>query len=305
MTAQASQLFVQPNSAGQDLARRCVAIKFRTGKIGNSRKVGNSQYEVDADKDLLRVSKRLFDSAEFRDIKNFDHAVRAWLAEKALPFDTALHLIPHPLVEAVDAKMVEFAGQRAELVEKFLAVYPDLCEQAAAGLRSLYNPGDYPPVEYVRKQFSFIWQYVTFGTPDELKDISRRVWAEERTKAARVMEEAAEEIRQTLRAAMLELVETMRDRLDTPDGKPRIFAPACANLADFLGTFDMRNVADDDELKALVQSARALLNGVTPEALKTTAALRNAVRDGVARIADKLDGMIVIKPGRRIKLEAE
>ena len=65
---------------------------------------------------------------------------------------------------------------------------------------------------------------VSFGVPEQLREISTRIWEGEREKAAQVMAEAAEEIQQVLRAAMGELVAHMRDRLkDGPGGKPLNF----------------------------------------------------------------------------------
>ena len=48
---------------GVDLASKTVCIKVRVSTMGNTRKVSTSQIEADADKDLLRVSKHLVDSA--------------------------------------------------------------------------------------------------------------------------------------------------------------------------------------------------------------------------------------------------
>ena len=57
---------------GQDLAQKTVCVKVRLGRLGNTRKVSNSQVEVDTDKSLIRVSKSLLDSQELRSIANFD-----------------------------------------------------------------------------------------------------------------------------------------------------------------------------------------------------------------------------------------
>ena len=51
---------------GVDLAKKTVCIKMRLSTMGNTRKVSTSQIEADADKDLLRVSKHLLDSAELK-----------------------------------------------------------------------------------------------------------------------------------------------------------------------------------------------------------------------------------------------
>lgn len=292
---------------GQDVARKTVCIKLRLNRLGNSRKVSTSQVEVDTDKALIRVSKTLLDSAELRAISSLDGEVRRYLYGVCLPFETGIHLCPIPLLESVEGKLREFKDCRAELVESFLAAYPALCQDAAQRLRALYNPGDYPPVEEIEKEFGFHWRYVTFGVPDQLKEISTKLWNEEREKAAQVMAEAADEIQQVLRVAMAKLVRHMRDRLkDGPDGKPLKFKESTvSNLVEFLGTFDFRNVADDQELKAQVEKARSLLAGVSADDLRSTADLRTKVQQGMAAIAADLDTMIVKRAGRKFRLDEE
>jgi len=294
-------------NAGLDLAQKTVCIKVRLQRLGNTRKVSTSQIEVDSDKALLRVSKHLIDSAELRQITNFDSEVRRYLYNTCLPFEVGIHLCPLPLLEQVEGRLRKLAEDRQSLVAALLAAYPALCHEAATRLRALYNPQDYPPIEYVRGQFGFTWQYVSFGVPEQLREISTRIWEGEREKAAQVMAEAAEEIQQVLRVAMGELVAHMRDRLkDGPEGKPLKFKESTvAKLVEFLGTFEFRNVADDGELQGLVEKARTLLAGVTTDELRTTADVRSRVQQGMAEIATELDTMIVKKPGRKFRFEAE
>ena len=306
MAAMALPLIEVP-SMGQDLAQRTVCVKVRLGRLGNSRKVSNSQVEVDTDKSLIRVSKSLVDSKELRTIANFDGEIRRYLYDTCLPFEAGIHLCPFALLERMEGKLRGFTGDRRNLVQAFLSAYPGLCQEAAQRLRSLYNPGDYPPVEHVAQQFTFTWQYISFGVPDQLREISTKIWQDEREKAAQVMAEAGQEIQQVLRAAMAELVKHMRDRLkDGPDGKPlRFKETTVSNLVEFLGTFDFRNVTDDGELKALVEKAREMLAGVSADELRTTAGVRGRVQQGMADLAAELDTMIVKKPGRKFRFNEE
>ena len=296
---------IEIHNAGLDLAQKAVCIKVRLQRLGNTRKVSTSQVEVDTDKALIRVSKHLIDSPELRQITNFDAEVRRYLYNTCLPFEVGIHLCPFALLEQVEGRLRKLAEDRQSLVAAFLAAYPALCHEAATRLRTLYNPQDYPPIEHVRGQFGFTWQYVSFGVPEQLREISTRIWEGEREKAAQVMAEAAEEIQQVLRAAMGELVAHMRDRLkDGPEGKPLKFKESTvAKLVEFLGTFEFRNVTDDGELQGLVEKARTLLAGVTTDGLRTTAGVRARVQQGMAEIATKLDTMIVKKPGRKFRFE--
>jgi hypothetical protein len=80
------------HNVGFDLAQKTVCIKVRLQRLGNTRKVSTSQIEVDSDKALLRVSKHLIDSAELRQITNFDSEVRRYLYNTCLPFEVGIHL---------------------------------------------------------------------------------------------------------------------------------------------------------------------------------------------------------------------
>ena len=297
--------FPVTHDAGQDLARKTVCIKVERHRLGKSKKVSTSQIEVDTDKSLLRVSKHLFDSPEYTAICNLDGEITRYLEQICLPFERGIHLCPLGLLKQVDQRMKEFAERRSELVRAFINAYPDLCKNAPGRLRALHNPLDYPSVEQAQAAFELSWRYVSFGVPDQLREISTEIWAEEREKASRVMTEAVSEVQEVMCSAMADLVAHMRDRLqDGPDGKPaRFHQTTVSKLVEFLDTFEFRNVTDDGELKELVDRAKDLLSGVSAKALKTTAELRSHVRNGMSDIAAQLDTLIVRTGKRKLRLE--
>jgi len=290
---------------GEDLARKTVFIKLRLGVFGNSRKVSTAQVEVDADKTLIRVSKSILDSPELEAVRRLDSEIRRFLYTTCLPFDTGVHLLPIGLIESVETKLCEFESKRQELVDEFIVAYPKLCQEAAARLRTLHNPLDYPPSDEVKSHFSCAWQYVSYGVPDQLRVVSERMFQDERDKAAQLMSEAYTEVRQVLREAMAELVTHLRDRLaDQPDGKPqRLRESTVQKLRDFLDTFDFRNVTDDQELRAQVERARQLLAGNTTDAIRNTGELRARVRAGMEEIAQRLGTMTSERVSRKFRFE--
>lgn len=292
---------------GVDLARKTVCIKVRLSTMGNTRKVSTAQIEADADKDLLRVSKHLLDSAELRAVNRFDGEIRRFLYGICLPFEIGIHLLPVAALQVVEQRLRSFAADREALVQAFLAAYPSLCQDAAKRLRGLYNPADYPPVDDVAREFGFSWQYVSFGVPDQLKSISQEVWEQERSKAAQRMAEASAEIQQVLRESMAKLVQHMADRLkEGPDGKPLRFKESTvSNLVEFLANFEFRNVTDDNELQSVVTKARALLQGVGADELRSTGDLRTSIQQGMASLAAELDTMMARSGGRKFRLEDE
>jgi Protein of unknown function (DUF3150) len=291
---------------GQDLARRTVCIKIQRSRLGNSRKVSAAQVEVDTDKTLLRISKRLFDCPEYKAISNFDGEVSRYLESVCLPFEKGIHLCPLPLLQQVDQKLKEFSEQRPAFVDAFLSVYPVLCAQAPERHRALHDPRDFPSVDRVREAFSFSWRYVSFGVPEKLREVAPEVWDEERSKVAQLMTNAAKEAQQVLRTALSELVQHLADRLQTTDdGKPvRLHKSAATKLLDFLDTLDFRNVTNDAELKRLADEARSLVGGVNVKDLKSTTELRDRVRSGMQQIATQLDSFLVSK-GRKIRFDED
>jgi ElaB/YqjD/DUF883 family membrane-anchored ribosome-binding protein len=148
---------------------------------------------------------------------------------------------------------------------------------------------------------------VSYGVPEQLREISTRIFQAERDKAAQAMSEACAEVQQVMRASLLELVSHLRDRLgDQPDGKPqRLRESTVQKLRDFLDTFDFRNVTDDADLKEQVEKARQLLTGVTTDAIRNTAALRARIKDGMTEIATQLDGLVKDRVGRKFRFDGE
>jgi len=192
-------------------------------------------------------------------------------------------------------------------VEAFLSAYPRLCQEAAGRLRTLHNPADYPPVDEVRSHFTFGWQYVSYSVPEPLREISAQFFQEEREKAVVAMSEACSEIQQVMRASLLELVSHLRDRLgDQPDAKQqRLRESTLQKLRDFLGTFDLRNAVDDQELREQVQKARALLEGVSTDALRNMPLVRAWVREGMGELATQMDVLAGDRISRKFRFDEE
>jgi hypothetical protein len=159
----------------------------------------------------------------------------------------------------------------------------------------------------VRSHFTFSWQYVSYGVPEQLREISAQFFQEEREKAEVAMSEACSEIQQVMRASLLELVSHLRDRLgDQPDGKPqRLRESTLEKLRGFLATFDLRNVVDDQELKEQVDKARALLEGVNTDALRNMPLIRARVREGMADLAAQMDVLAGDRISRKFRFDEE
>lgn len=282
---------------------KSVLLVVEFHKLGNSRKVDMRQVNVDADKSMLHMGKNLFASPEYDAIKTHDGKTRQWLYSRALPslFKEGVYRVPNTLVVEVDDYLAKRAKERAELVDFFKRSYAMRVKEAKERLNGLFNPDDYYTADEAASRFGLEWRYVTFDTPNALKNLKDGLFEREKEKIAKMVEEANEEIRSVLRLQLSEMVKRMITQL-TPrsDGKrKKVYDSLTGNIEDFLNTFNARNIADDTELQALVVKARNVLKGVDADMLRGEDFVRITVKDGFDKINKQLDTMIVDKPARR------
>lgn len=285
----------------------CVSISF--GCVGNSRKVSTSQVEVDTDKSLLAVSKKLLDSAELTAISKHDADTRSAVMAVSLPslFKTGVYLVPIPAIEKVQQLLTDAQVKRLALIDVFMKAYKERKGQAEVRLKALFNPQDYPSPARVRAAFEFDWQWVSFSTPGKLKEISSEFFKQEQEKAAAHWQQATNEITLLLRTGLKDLVDHMVDRL-TPsdDGKTKKFhSSTIENIKEFLANFSIRNVTDDSQLEMIVKSAQSLLSGIDAKTIRTNEAVRDSTKHGFELVKQCLDGLVIDAGSRKIILDDE
>jgi hypothetical protein len=289
------------------LFERAVCLSLTVGCLGTRRKIPATSVQVEADRDMLHVSKAILESKELDAIKTLDGELRTWLGKRALPspFRRGTYLIPLDLVEQVDGRIGEYQEKRQKLVEGFLAAYDAAVANAKQRLNGLFDATDYPGADKVRAAFYVDPRYLAFGVPAKLESIRRDLFEREKAKAQAQWKEASEEVRQALRLGLADLVDHMVGRLQgNGEGKPKVFRDTMVqNLTEFLDLFQARNVTDDDQLRQLVNRCKTVLDGVDANALRASDAIRIKVRDGMAQVQTVLDTMVVDRPARRIVLD--
>lgn len=282
------------SSAGEDVASKTFHVSLRFRRLGNSKKVNASQYQIEADKALIRVSKKLLDAPELKAIGTADGEFKKWVDGICLPFDTGVRLVPKPAAEMLCAKAREFQTKRRLLVECFLAVYEAEIERARTRLGPLFNAKDYPPADWVKDQFSFSYQLLNFGVPSELANINPDIFEEEREKNARIFEEAVSLGQTMLLTTFSQMVERLKTQLEpTEDGKKRkLYDTAVTNLQEFISTFNLRNVSNYGELAAQVERAKEAVANLNTDKIRESDTLRQFVTQEMGQIEKSLQGLI-------------
>lgn len=292
-----------------NITDKAVMLSLHFAKLGITRRLGDDQFEVEADKKFVRANKRLLNSAELKRIRRYDSSIRKFVRAQALPslFKGGFFMVPTALVEKVDKTLSTMAEARALLVDEFTEAYPSLIESAKESLRDIFNENDYIAADEVKDAFAFGWRYINFGVPAQLAQIKQEIYEKEQAKAEKHWEQATAAMQNLLRANMQELVEHIAERLETTaEGKPKVFkASTIENITDFLSTFDARNITDDRDLKALVDKAKKLTKGVDAEKLRDDEQLRAEFKLGMADVKAALDKMVIDKPSRKLRLDEE
>jgi hypothetical protein len=283
----------------------CLALKF--GSFGNSKGAPLALAEINADKALLSLTKRLLDSPELTAIQKFDRDV-AWsirrLAFNSL-FKGGVYLIPLSMVPTTDQILKAAMESRKLLVDAAVEAYPIRVTETKARLADAADDRDYPSIERFRAAFHMEYSYITFETPTKLKAISAALFQQETLKAQARLESVAVECQQTMRAGLLSLVEHLHDRL-TPDAtgkQKRLHTTTITQLSEFLDIFTLKNVTDDDQLASIVAQAKDLMEGVDHTTLKSSDILRAKMLEGLESVKSALDPLIVDKANRRITFD--
>ena len=298
------------SGSGEGIFDKAVLLSVEIGRFGIKRGVASGAVEVQADKTMIDVSKKILASPELKKIAKFDNEVRRRVATWALPsqFRSGVYLIPLGLVSEADDYLNDRESARVALVARFMEVYTQRINEARESLQVLFNIADYPSAEAVERKFFLNHRWVQAAVPGRLSTVSKALWLREEEKARASWASAREEGVQALREGFQALVDHMIERL-TPseDGKPKVFKKSLVeNLDSFMGElFTAKNsVLNDDDLAALVSRGRELLQGVESKDLKSQA-LASSIRAGFEGIKTRLDGMVAVRPGRKLDLSED
>ena len=282
-----------------------ILLRLKFEKPGNLRKGDKSKIATDADKDRLKLSKTLFDCKQFEAVGTFDNELRTWITSRAIQADvgfSGVYILPIALLTAVEERLKIAADERAATVAKFMAVYDDERTKARERLADQFKESDYPDAGEIERKFGFSWRYVTFDVPEKLPPEIREREMKAREDSFKDMET---QCRLAMREGLAELLGHLTDRL-TPDasGKKKIFRDsAVSNIVEFLDLLKARDITDDSALRDLADKAKEIIKDATPERLRNSDSLQQAIAGKLAAVKSGIDGLIETETKRKFNLE--
>jgi len=274
-----------------NLAKRVLFLTISCSRFGNVRK-SNVELNTTANHSRFATNKKLLNSPELKQIAKRDEEVKKSVERFLLPYKVGCSILPcasAPTVRQIlnDYKKIE----RPALVKAFVAAYPEQTTSSQVELKEEFVANEYKPVGDVAAEFSFDFDMFSMDLSDEMKE-----------QAHEKIMEAAASIAEALAVAAHECVSKLADSLSAnEDGKPKkIYDKQFVKLQEFLAGFDIKNVTDSKELKAEMDTLKALMQGVDPEKVRENDGLRADLATKMSAATASLTAMVQHK-GRKFR----
>jgi hypothetical protein len=295
-------------SPAQRLRRTAAAVRVLLHWWGVHRALTAQQKDefgavTAADARFLTAGKKLVDTRHeaFRRLTSVRNRITSYWRGISLPYvEAGVRLIRQPDIPAFVHTMEGFRDELHEAEGQLNAVYDEVKADARGRLGRLFNPADYPPE--MRDLFHVEWDFPSVEPPSYLMRVAPEVFEEERRRVLSRFEEAVHLAEQAFATEFGRLLSHLTERLTNGEtGERRIFRnSAVTNLAEFFARFQQLNVRSNPELDALVEEARRLVQGVSPQELRDNDSLRQQVASDMARVREQVEGFITDVPRRRL-----
>ena len=219
-----------------------------------------------------------------------------------LPYpEPGIRLIRQDQVQSFDNTVRELAQQLDEAVGRLDDHYEALKTGAREQLGSLFNPVDYPPT--LKGLFGCTWEFPSVEPPDYLRRLNPELFEQERARMTSRFDEAVRLAEEAFVGEFSKLVEHLVERIsDTgSDGGKKIFRDtAVEGLKEFFERFKALNVHSSAQLDELVETAQKAVQGVAPQDLRNSEALRGQIAQQMSGVLSSLDDLLVDAPRRKL-----
>lgn len=279
----------------------CIAISLTYRVLGAIKNGDKQEIETSADKSAIALKKTIFDSEKYNAILKHDNNVRLMVNNWTNQFldRRSVRVFHKNALVKIDNYLKSMAAIRKELVEDFLQIYPVLKEDAMLRLGKQFNANDYKDIDTVRNKFSFSWQYLSLGLPE---NIPAEIKEEQIAKAESIWNSAAIEIRDTLRLSFVELFKHL-DKALKGEVK-RFYSSNITNLIEFIDCFNQRDLTKDNELKDILAKCKNIVAEINPESVRNDEDYRKKMAESLAEMNKTVETLAVSVNKRRFSTEA-
>ena len=287
-----------------DVFKKGCLVQLSVSKWGGVKKIDKRTLAQLVDKDWVTATKKLVSPESLKPIAKVGYSARSWLYFKSLPFPIGgMSFIPRDLINTVDEKLTQYRQDYYDAVIDFANDYEELRDNARKYLGELFNEIDYP--EDISTKFNFNWRFVVLDVPDsKSKILAPEVYKREKEKFVQTMEEARNMAVEALREEFASMVEHIADRFSSNgNGKPKVFRNSTVeSFYEYFQTFKDRNIFNDNDLAGLVEKAQNVLNGTSPDQIRSDSSLKEKIRVDMTEMESSILELLN-RPRRKIVLD--
>ncbi len=276
---------------------------FGTRKTLSSQQKAQAADTFHAEGKYLSAGKKLLDTgdASFRAVTAVRNQANTYFKGVSLPYPEAgIRLVRQDSLDPINVRMRAFCDELAEAVSTLDGRFSELKYEARDRLGDLYNESDYPAS--LDGLFEIAWDFPSVEPPDYLRRLNPALYRQECDRVRARFDEAVEMAETAFTEELAKMVEHLSERLSGgDDGKPKIFRDsAVENMVEFFDRFKRLNIGSSEELDAVVDRARGVIDGVAPQQLRDDQSLRSRINNQLTAVQSSLDGLMVDRPRRNI-----
>ena len=287
---------------------RLLCMSFSMG-IGNLRQI-SVKADTTADPTQIRNQKKLIDSPELDEIRSQDAKLRRHVEIKACRYtgQEGVLIVADLMIPQIDRMLVAYETLRrpalvAKFMAKYRAEYTDDFKQTRLALGDVFNVKDYPHPDSVEAGFVFNYHYMDIQTTGKISIADPLIREREERKSMAIVRQAAEDMRAAMRLAGAQMVEALFGILkpDTDGKSKKMHECHLANLQEYVENYNLKDVTNDAEYAAHIETLKNILGGVSIEKLRHSESLK-------AKVAAELDAVrptlksLVQESGRKFRV---
>jgi hypothetical protein len=281
---------------------------FGTRKTLSSEQKAQAADTFHAEGKFISAGKKLIDTsdASFRAVTAVRTQANAYFKGASLPYPEAgIRLVPQGSLDQINERMQSFSEELSETVDALDRRFDELKYEARDRLGDLFSEADYP--ESLRGLFEIAWDFPSVEPPEYLRRLNPELYQQECDRVKSRFDEAVQMAEIAFMDELNKMVEHLSERLSgDQDGKPKVFRDsAIENFTEFFERFQRLNIRSNDELDAVVERAKRVVEGVAPQQLRDNDSLRQQITGRLSSVQSSLDGLLVDRPRRNILRRAK
>lgn len=249
----------------------------------------NVQRTFSTSTDAGKFSKKLLPgNRELCEVHNTANNIRRWFYEQTLPWSAeGARILPSKNYIHFTREYSKLQENFKQAVERFVAEYPKLSNEAQAKLGGLFSVHDYPSPRMIEHYFGI--KMTLFPMPD-VGDFRVVVSEEEREQLVQEIRETEREGLKDLWSRLYEVVKKASERLSAPDA---VFRDSLIeNVTDICDLLTRLNVNEDATLESMRQTVESIATTAPSEVCRKSAKVREVTAKSYSTIASKIDAIM-------------